>query len=204
MRTASLLLFNVFLCCRVFGFSAEYVGAAISMDCETRMEDAYKWIYQATMGAEHAVSDVDKAKIRLESEWHALDMTAFGADESLLTPLDPDSTVVRLHLRPYRQAGGNTEALFTAFIESAAEFHGELSQFIGAWKAFGLWVATHSSHLDAKAWKQVDARQSALNYPPIRHSDHYRTVRSPAYRVLSGTQADALLQRLDNQTGTAP
>ena len=86
-------------------------------DPAVEMRDAYKWIFQAAMGGEHAAPSRDAADRWLRQEWQTLGPTA--PDEPLLEPLG-DSGIVRLHLRPFRDAGGVPDALLDAFLASAA------------------------------------------------------------------------------------
>ena len=46
--------------------------AAWQKEPEMRIEDAYKWLYQATRGGEHAVPDEDSARKWLDEEWATL------------------------------------------------------------------------------------------------------------------------------------
>ena len=48
---------------------------AFASDPETRIEDAYKWLYQATCGGEHAVPDEEAARAWLRAEFPRLPPT---------------------------------------------------------------------------------------------------------------------------------
>ena len=156
------------------------------------MADAYKWLYQATQGGEHAVSDLDGVRRWLEREWGALGPPL--PDEPLVEALRPDGAIMRLHLRPYRAAGGEAAALLDAFVASAAAFRPERSWFATVWRQLGSHLA-HGSHpkLAAEEWARLDAATAPQNYPAVHHSLAYRAARQPAYRVLTAAQHQALL-----------
>lgn len=162
---------------------------------EARIEDAYKWLFQATRGGEHAAPDEAQARRWLEREWSNLDV--FGASEVLVEPLRGDDAIVRLHLRPYKARGGTSDALLRAFLDSAAEWTAEPSAFAAAWHALGdaLHGATYG-HVTRADWERLDAATEPRGYPAVHHSESYRQARSPAYRVLTGVAAARLVARL--------
>jgi hypothetical protein len=156
--------------------------------------DAYKWLYQATQGGEHAVGDLEGAQRWLEQEWVALGPPL--PDEPLVEPLRPDGAVVRLHLRPYRTAGGEAAALLGAFVASAATFPPERAAFTSVWRQLGEHLAQASlGALTREKWARLDAAMAIKGYPAEHHSSAYRAARQSAYRVLTASQHLALLKR---------
>lgn len=157
-----------------------------------RIDDAYKWLVQATRGAEHAVSSADAAASWLRREWAALEPPR--PHEPLVEPLRPDGALVRLHLRPYRAGGGSAQALLDAFLAGAAVPVGDASAFTAAWQALRTHLARQpSEHLTPQAWQALDEVMQPKAYPAIHHSEAYAQACAPAYRVLRGEYADALL-----------
>lgn len=163
---------------------------------EARIEDAYKWLFQATRGGEHAAPDEAQARRWLEREWDDLD--EFGASDLLVEPLRGDQAIVRLHLRPYKVRGGSLDALLRAFVDSAAEWTADASAFTVAWLALGdaLRGATYGDVTRAD-WERLDAATEPQGYPAVHHSESYRRVRRPAYRILTGAAAARLVRRLN-------
>ena len=87
---------------------ADFFLAHARADPEVRIEDAYKWLHQATRGGEHALADEAAARQWLNGEWATLGPPQ--PNEPLWVPLTPDCRIGRLKLRPYRARGGSTEA----------------------------------------------------------------------------------------------
>jgi len=83
--------------------------------------DVYKLLFQAVLGAEHAVRDEAAARDWLYREQREM---GGGPSEPVLDPLSPDGRLVRVHLRPYLAAGGDPEALLRAFVRTANEWRG--------------------------------------------------------------------------------
>ena len=168
---------------------------AFAADSETRIEDAYKWFYQAANGGEHAVPDEESARAWLEREWASLGPASAG--EPLLVPLRPDGAVVRLNLRPYRDRGGRPGALLDAFLRSAAAFEPDPDLFRESWSALGDRIASQPlGPLNGAEWRRLDSAMRARGYPAVHHSRTYASARRPAYRVLTKAEAEKLVGRL--------
>jgi hypothetical protein len=157
------------------------------------IEDAYKWLFHATQGGEHAIATPEGPRRWLEQEWATLTEPAPG--ETAVEPLRPDGAVVRLHLRPFRAAGGDPDALLSAFVASARAFRGDRTEFAAAWESLRGALAERplGPHLNADGWAQLDAAARPLGYPAVHHSPRYEEARRPAYRVLTGDEAARLL-----------
>src|SRR5437588_7200040 len=83
-------------------------------DPNVRIEDAYKWLYQATRGGEHAIPDKDSARKWLDDEWKTLDPPV--SNEAIWEPLCPGGEIGRLNLRPFRASDGKPDDLLNAFL----------------------------------------------------------------------------------------
>ncbi|MCH7903527.1 MAG: hypothetical protein IH944_03060 [Armatimonadetes bacterium] len=152
---------------------------------EMRIEDAYKWLFHATLGGEHAVQDVNSPRNWMDSEWASLELSE--QDEPEVVKLTPDGSVLRVNLRPYKDRGGNKEMLLWAFVFSAERFKANKSVFRNAWNNLGdrLSVASQG-HVTRKEWQRLDEETHALGYPAIHHSRQYEQKYKPAYRVVLG------------------
>jgi hypothetical protein len=160
----------------------------------TQMEDAYKWIYQATRGGEHAAPDKEKASDWLDKEWKTL--TAPTANEPLWQPLCKDGSIGRLNLRPYKSKGGDPDDLVDAFVAGAQGFKGTETDFLAAWNELGKRLKKKpAGGLDHKRWKALDAEMKKEGYPAIHHSEKYNDAFHPAYRILPAAQTKKLLER---------
>lgn len=152
------------------------------------IQDAYKWLYQATMGAEHAIRDPAGPKRILDQEWASLGPVRGG--EPLLERLLPDGSLVRVNLRPYKARSGSKEELLEAFLRSARATKPNLPRFRKAWDAY------RKEHAAGRSGREFDQRMSSSGYPSVHHSAAYARAYAPAYRVLTGLEARKLISRL--------
>lgn len=162
--------------------------------------DAYKWLFHAALGGEHAVQDPEAARTYLFDEWDSL--SAPHADEPIVTPLTPDGRLVRLHLRPYKAHGGSPVALLEAFVRSSAEFPSDKSRFLEAWAELGdALTASPVAGIARADWEAFDEWARSRGYPAVHHSHAYSQANRPAYRVLLKTHATPLLANLSQVSG---
>jgi hypothetical protein len=163
-------------------------------DTALDIADAYKWIYQATEGGEHAAPSRAAAAAWLEQEWATLDAPLAG--EPLVEPLG-ETGIVRLNLRPFRARGGDPAALVDAFLASAADVRPDRQRFSREWHALGDELRRGPiGRLTRAAWEALDARTAPEGYPAVHHSATYDRARRPAYRVLTAARARALVDGL--------
>lgn len=161
-------------------------------DKATRIEDAYKYLYQATLGGEHAVPSREAAKKWLDSEWQNLGEPI--RNEPTWEHLCPDGSIGRLNLRPFKDSGGKADDLLNAFLASAREYKSEPSKFTDAWTELGKRLEKQGfDRLTHKTWKWLDGDMKEKNYPAIHHSDEYKKANRPAYRILTLDAAQWLI-----------
>ena len=150
------------------------------------MQDAYKWLYQATLGGEHAVSDDSGPRMWLDREWAGLGRPLRG--EALVDKLTPDGRFLRVNLRPYKARGGDKEMLLAVFVASAKAFRSERAAFLDAWAGLGETLRSEpgNSRLSYSEWLRFDRNARKDSYPAVHHSDKYERAYKPAYRVVLG------------------
>jgi len=167
-------------------------------DAAMEVADAYKWIYQATEGGEHAAPSRAEAAAWLEREWATLGAPLAG--EPLVEPLG-DTGIVRLNLRPFRARGGDPAAVVDAFLASAAEVRPDPERFSREWHALGDALGREPiGRLTRAAWEALDADTAPRGYPAVHHSETYERAYRPAYRVLTAEHARALVEALHFDT----
>lgn len=160
-----------------------------------RIEDAYKWTFQATRGGEHAAPSHEAAAGWLDREWKSTGDQP--ADEKQWVPLCPGSDIGRFNLRPYKRMGGDPNDLVEAFVASAAQYRSEPTAFTEAWAELGRRLAKKGfGHVTHREWLRLDAEMKAKNYPAVHHSEAYKKAYSPAYRILTLEQARRLIPSL--------
>lgn len=163
-------------------------------DKASRIEDAYKYLYQATRGGEHAVPSKEAAKNWLNKEWMTLGPAA--ANEPTWEPICPDGSIGRLNLRPFKNESGKADDLLKAFLASASEYKTEPSAFTGAWAELGQRLKKDGSNgLTHDEWQRLDGEMKKENYPAVHHSDDYKKANRPAYRILTLDAAQWLIKQ---------
>ncbi len=147
-----------------------------------RIEDAYKWLYHATLGGEHAVTSMDQTRRWMDREWAGLGPAL--AREPLTVPLTPDGTLLRANLRPYKAQGGDPEMLTARFFLSAQSFRGDKREFVEVWHELGRALRRRAlGKMGYRDWSRLD-RSVRPDYPAIDHSAAYEKSVRPAYRVV--------------------
>jgi hypothetical protein len=147
-----------------------------------QVQDLYKLLHQAAMGSEHAIQDQQAARSWMERE---LAEMGTGPDDPLLDPLSPDGQILRLHLRPYLRAGKDPERVLQAFFRTANEWCGSIHTL----KMYGK-VAAQLAQAGIGMIRQDEIRiifdkMESQGFPAIHHSDVYRRIYRPAYRVVA-------------------
>lgn len=162
-------------------------------DESVRIDDAYKYLYQATHGGEHAAPSREAAKKWLDSEW--MEMGDEPKGENLWQPLCPGGELGRLNLRPFKRTQGKPNLLLEAFMSSAEQFEPDTISFLQAWGMLGKRLKIESiGRLSLDDWIKFDHKMKEQSYPAVRHSDDYSKANKPAYRVLTREQAHWLIQ----------
>jgi hypothetical protein len=157
---------------------------------DMELDDLYKLVHQGATGSEHAVGSTEAARQWLEDELATL---SDGPEEPLTDTIAPGGAHVRIHLRPFLQAGGNPEELLQAFVETA---NTPTASTRGLARALA--TALDMARGDLLPWDadQVESRFAELQaagYPAVHHSTTFADRYRPAYRVVSGTLLDHLL-----------
>lgn len=161
-----------------------------------QIQDAYKWLYQATLGGEHAAMDAERSRSRLNEEWNLLGDASF--DEELWEPLRKDISIGRLHLRPFKQLKGSIDSLNEAFLTSSREHVSEHKSFVSVWCELGNKLSSSPTvGLTHSVWIDFHVEIKEVNFPAISHSESYRTAYRPAYRILTNSVAEKLLKLND-------
>ena len=138
--------------------------------------DALKLLQQATTGSEHAVTDMASATAWTAREWSTM---GTGPVEPIIDTLGANGRYARVHLRPYRDAGGNPEALTTAFIAAANQSPPDTALL-----ACAIAAVTPTVPWDSTRWRTDTERWQRSGYPAMHHSARYEAAHLPAYRVV--------------------
>lgn len=147
-----------------------------------QLVDIYKLVYQASLGSQHAIEDPAKAQRWLDEELASLGP---GPAESLLDPIAPDGSILRVHLRPFLKQGGNTDFLLKAFVSTSNEYRNPVTMFESYWEKFLHLVDEGKMPFSSAEARAFWHAMSALNYPVSHHSPAFKSAYFPAYRVVA-------------------
>lgn len=144
------------------------------------VQDLYKLLFQAILGSEHLLTDVAAARMWLEQEWT---LQPAESGEPLFEPVSLDGRLVRLNIRPFKASGADRQTMWLAFY-STSHYSGEKEEFITMWQQSLAWIVQGSIALSAEAAYDFDEIQKRGEYPAGRHSQTYRRLHRPAYRLV--------------------
>ncbi len=151
------------------------------------MEDVIKLLYQSEFGGGHFIEDDTAFCKRLEREMAP-------PDDAVRPPVfveDMGSTYSRIHLFGLPQ--GLTAQTFTQLcVLSAAQPQGSQAGFLQKLKTVCEMIATEELPLSAEKWNHFLEAYSEEGCPPLRHSERYRALYAPHYRILHSAWASFL------------
>jgi len=157
-----------------------------------RIDDAYKWTYQATRGGEHAAPSREAAKKWLDSEWQAMGDEPRNENEWIA--LCPNGEIGRLNLRPFKARGGKADDILDAFLNSSRTYRSEPKAFTDAWSELGTRLKKEGfGSVTHKHWQRLDGEMKKKDYPAIHHSEQYKKTYKPAYRIITLSEAQRII-----------
>lgn len=159
------------------------------------LQDLYKLLYQATLGPDHLLtgSKRDSARQYLKQEWSQLDADPRG---QILEPIGLQEPFYRLHLRPFKARKLPIEAVWEAVLQTAGQTWGSQAQLRNNWQVLTAAIQEELfpySVAEAEGWLQALDREG---FPALGHTDLYRGVYRPAYRVVHESAIQAFLPEL--------
>ena len=159
----------------------EVFNSQVAMYPVMDVQDWYKLLHQAAMGNRHLGVDDSLIYAYLLGEWERIEASV---DEPLIEYISPDSSVVRLNLRPFKASGGAPDDVFASmkktwdsFVPSETQFEVLLGELREASRQGMLEVPEET------VAKYIE-EQRRLRFPAVHHSEEYEANYRPAYRVL--------------------
>ncbi len=113
---------------------SEAVGTEVALRPSLEPCDLYKLLYQIVMGADHMLlcAPSGRAAATLRAEWDS-DSGGGGTIEPPFQVLDPETGIVRLHLRTLRLAGAELESVLEAVLGQPWK-HGRSEDAAALWR----------------------------------------------------------------------
>ena len=152
---------------------------------QLQVEDVFKYLFQSSFGCEHLVSNQQAVLAYIKREYETVSKTAVP----LVEPLD--GAYSRVHLSCLNE-GLSPQTLARLFVLSAQkEKDGKLllEEKIEVAKEL---IKSGSLPLDADVFEEKLASWRSFGFSAIHHSEVFREVYKPAYRVIANRYADFL------------
>lgn len=150
----------------------------IKMHPSMDYQDVIKLCYQSAFGAEHILSDTERARAYLYAEFESVSVT----DEPLFERISPD--VVRVNLGAWKREGLPVSALFEMFKSSAHIKYDAKELFLSYLDEAEQVMAVKMPDFDRKKWIDFLEEYKRSGMPPMHHSDTYRECENPHYRIV--------------------
>lgn len=170
------------------------------------MQDLVKLAYQASFGCEHAVNDKNGSLTRLKDEYHTLMSTLSSldlrnlVDQPLFEPIS--AHLARLNLAAVKESSLSIETVHQLFLVTASEYQGSFELFDDTLDQIRQMIRQGTGLVNPPSLREFNRWISAYvseGCPPVHHSDTYRRLYHPAYRVVLRPFSAYLpaLQRID-------
>ena len=150
-------------------------------------QDVIKFCYQAAFGAEHLLSDTDTAQRYFLDEYNSTQSDDLPLFEHL------NECYCRVNLAAWKRAGFDREKLFEIFAASASAPSVRNSDNSGPealksnLSAAEILITENPCSITAEEWKSELNKYIASGIHPVHHSEEYRRIYHPAYRVVKAT-----------------
>lgn len=155
----------------------DYWKEQLALHPLTQPQDAAKFCFQAVYGAEHLLHDPDAARVWFFREWES---TPPLSDRPLLEPLS--DRYDRVDLSAWKAQGRSPELLFSLFLQTAQPPSPAVSSDLEtALREVGDLAKNGCFSFSPRDWESFLA---AYDRAPLHHSELYRRVYRPAYRVV--------------------
>ena len=167
----------------------DWLEQALRLRPNMEMQDAVKLLYQSVFGPGHLVKDPAAARSRLADEMHICKGDSLPSYEEISPAL------CRLNLAPAKAMGCSPKTVGMLFLRCARHSFPVPENWpalLDVVKDFSFPV--NASHFSLEAYR-------AAGCPPLHHSETYRALYHPAYRVVWTQEARylPLLACLDTQ-----
>lgn len=145
------------------------------------VQDLYKFVYHAAMGNEHLMTDTVGIRAYLDLELASIDTDSI---QPRYEPLTPDSSLVRLNLRPFKASGGDPAKLFQAMLATASQFQQSRGRLRSYWSALEALAQEHLIPFPPNEFDSFFCKMEQAKFPAVHHSPSFERRYKPAYRLV--------------------
>lgn len=145
----------------------------------TQPQDIVKQCYQAAFGAEHLLTNIEKAKQYLRKEYETI-----TPSDSIPLYEEISETVCRVNLASWKAKQLSLDLLFQLFIESSSISSNARTLFLQYLEEATQMIQTQTVSFSLEDWNTFLNTYKEMGMPSIHHSETYRTAELPAYRII--------------------
>lgn len=141
-------------------------------------QDVVKLCYQAAHGAEHLLTDIEKARNYLMKEYSETTPKSGDLYEQI------SDNVCRVNLSAWKAKDLPIEWLFSMF-EASFKVEGDAKEkFAEYLKTAEQMLASVNTEFTVEEWEIYLNEYKKIGMPPVHHSERYRNNERPAYRIV--------------------
>ncbi len=148
---------------------------------EMQIRDLYKLAYQAVFGNAHLGMDRKKARDALLSE---LNVVKPGFALPLIEIIGADTLMLRINLGAFKALNGNPESLLSALVGTANHHRGSISEFKNYLNFILVQAEQGALPFNKSEMRRWFNEMEQRRFPQAHHSQVYRSLYNPAYRVV--------------------
>lgn len=147
------------------------------------LQDVVKFSYQAAMGVEHLLKDVDAAKKYFDDEYESV--LPAGKENAIPLYEAVSEETVRVNLLPWKMQGYPQEDLFNLFVSTAKMHRADetrLDEYLEKSKDIVIECRPDISYEEVSKFFEEYKKSGR---PSVHHSEAFRLFEKPAYRIVS-------------------
>jgi len=153
-----------------------------------RARDTYKLLYQGIFGIGHIMGPGAWEYLKQEaSQLNTIEQPS----EPLMEPVSVNARVVRVNLRPFLRENQPLSKLMEAM--RLSDIHGNASEFLEIWDAFAHFPWSLKLGFERDDIEAISNSLNSVNPQPMHHTQEYRDVYHPAYRVVKKQEITEVL-----------
>ncbi|MBM4166103.1 MAG: hypothetical protein FJ218_04180 [Ignavibacteria bacterium] len=159
--------------------------------------DYYKLVFQSSFGPEHIGNDSLQIFGMLQQEMKEQSTMKTDSAEQLLEPISEDGELVRINLRPFRDAQLSLRSLSRAVYFTAKELQQDTLLFRKQWRNVLQLREDKKITIDDRDLNVInDAFLSKGFIFPMHHSWEYQQANNPSYRVVKRSLFEKLCKKV--------
>lgn len=164
-----------------------YFSEQLKRHPSMQYQDVVKLCYQSAFGAEHILSDLQRARAYLNAEFEAIKPTS----ESIFEQISPD--VSRVNLGAWKREQKDLDCLFEAFKNSAFIRDNAKETFVAYLETAEQILVAELPDFNIEEWLAFICEYKTVEMPPVHHSEKYRECEKPSYRIVKMSELEKIL-----------